>query len=1047
MIGATPTFFDPDRQAQPQAHDYHDWTTASFAQPQLALSTSSTFPHQHSTADPRPETQAQPTNRHRDQYQFVNQPPPSTSSDAAHYPYFFDPSNSLSQAIPPQGCDPYLTNLLTQQASQYSASYDTTQTQHQHQTQPTDPVAPRLTVTPVSDTTLPSASRISPASTNNALPSPGRSSNTSMRTVIVHPKRVGKSAPTKPVRKRQKPETDEDEEEDVLSASLDTSVSRPNPNRLPGACTYCKRLKMKCYFPPGENVCKRCRQGKHDCIVEGRKPRSAPNKREYLLAQLRQKDELIDSLLKQLHNPYLATPLSIEQYRNATSSNDKHRQNVIAWLDRLQSSVRSAPARSGSAANPFQLDTRAGKGGGQSDESDEEHASQRPVQARPASSGSGDTPLSPNTLVESDVDPYPDDAVPIGLLASLAISTSRDASGVAAEKTRKENATRTMTMWCGVANKTFFMPGPAMNLGLRKSLIDKTRPPDILVHKLVTPDDPFITVLEPKLHTPALTFSRCPFLFTVVCAIALRYSEKREVYPIAMHFAKSAAANALIDGWKSVELCQAYILLSIYSVPARRWEEDRSWLYTGLAIRIATDLNLHLLPPKKPTTEQQELEMLNRTRIWIICYNLDKSTATQFGKPSTLREDHIVRNSTEWYKSSPFNNSYDVHIIAYTSLFRIVNKFHQEVFSDPNVPNGLNCSIDFRAVTLVHDRMLADYRQEWADRFEQDSDHTNAACEFRVKLLPFYTNYARLVMFSFGFQKAFQRGFEDDDEIFFTKSLESAKNVVTVLIDSLVPTGYIRFAPDGYFVFAAFASAFMLKLLRPECSRFITQGLEAEIYRVIDRLINTIGSPQISIDERHTPKLYSRFLASLLAKHKRDGAAHGRMHQQGPPTQQMQTGSNAPVYQQHPIQQPQPSHSTNSTHFATGVGGTSASDLPPSMVLNGGVMLPTGSMEMGNSDSPGNYTFDSPDFAFGGTEQHSDLMDFTFDPITTPGNDDLLAAMQAIQSPTWFGSMLMPGFQWPAEESIQDHSGGVGNNAMVNNYQNFHAQPTEVLLH
>jgi len=53
-----------------------------------------------------------------------------------------------------------------------------------------------------------------------------------------------------------------------------------------------------------------------------------------------------------------------------------------------------------------------------------------------------------------------------------------------------------------------------------------------------------------------------------------------------MHFAKHAAANALIDGWKSVELCQAYILMSIYAVPARRWEEDRSWLYTGLAIRF-----------------------------------------------------------------------------------------------------------------------------------------------------------------------------------------------------------------------------------------------------------------------------------------------------------------------------------------------------------------------------------------------------------------------------------------------------------------------------
>jgi hypothetical protein len=41
----------------------------------------------------------------------------------------------------------------------------------------------------------------------------------------------------------------------------------------------------------------------------------------------------------------------------------------------------------------------------------------------------------------------------------------------------------------GVAAKDFFIPGPALNLSLRKSLIDKTSPTDILVHKLVTPDD------------------------------------------------------------------------------------------------------------------------------------------------------------------------------------------------------------------------------------------------------------------------------------------------------------------------------------------------------------------------------------------------------------------------------------------------------------------------------------------------------------------------------------------------------------------------------
>lgn len=77
-------------------------------------------------------------------------------------------------------------------------------------------------------------------------------------------------------------------------------------------------------------------------------------------------------------------------------------------------------------------------------------------------------------------------------------------------------------------------------------------------------------------------------LIRLVCAISSRYyKEKSQIYPLAMHFAKHSAANALIDGWKSVELCQAYILMSIYAVPARRWEEDKSWLYTGLAARYA----------------------------------------------------------------------------------------------------------------------------------------------------------------------------------------------------------------------------------------------------------------------------------------------------------------------------------------------------------------------------------------------------------------------------------------------------------------------------
>ena len=122
----------------------------------------------------------------------------------------------------------------------------------------------------------------------------------------------------------------------------------------------------------------------------------------------------------------------------ATPSSDHHRKTVIEWLDRLQSSVRSPPVRSGPVKNPFRFDTRAGE----SEESDDDQTqqTQEPHVQRRASSGSDDSPVSPNTLVEHDMDAYADDSVPIGLLANLAICSSKDSAAVSAEKKSGENA-------------------------------------------------------------------------------------------------------------------------------------------------------------------------------------------------------------------------------------------------------------------------------------------------------------------------------------------------------------------------------------------------------------------------------------------------------------------------------------------------------------------------------------------------------------------------------------------------------------------------------
>lgn len=106
-----------------------------------------------------------------------------------------------------------------------------------------------------------------------------------------------------------------------------------------------------------------------------------------------------------------------------------------------------------------------------------------------------------------------------------------------------------------------------------------------------------------------------------------------------------------------MELALAYMLLSYYAEPAKRWQDQRVWLYIGLGlryvvlcslgslphhhrdIRVATDLNPQQTPKAKPTNEQEERERLNRDRVWLNCYILDRSVSTLYGRPFTFKED------------------------------------------------------------------------------------------------------------------------------------------------------------------------------------------------------------------------------------------------------------------------------------------------------------------------------------------------------------------------------------------------------------------------
>lgn len=99
----------------------------------------------------------------------------------------------------------------------------------------------------------------------------------------------------------------------------------------------------------------------------------------------------------------------------------------------------------------------------------------------------------------------------------------------------------------------------------------------------------------------------------------------------------------------------------------------------------------------------------------------------------------------------------------------------------------------------------------------------------------------------------------------------------------MLPTGNMKYSPEFFYIGAGFTGAFLLRvspfpnpslftaltrtcvqLLHPSLAETIDQNKRVKIYNVAQRLISSLASPVVAIDEEHTPKQYATFLEELM---------------------------------------------------------------------------------------------------------------------------------------------------------------------------------------
>ncbi|KAF8607837.1 hypothetical protein BDV93DRAFT_467449, partial [Ceratobasidium sp. AG-I] len=643
---------------------------------------------------------------------------------------------------------------------------------------------------------------------------------------------------------KQVVENDEDDD-DESPAPANGAQPKPKSTRGSKACTNCRRLKMKCVgADQGSPKCDRCRLNGHECIFEesnrGKKP---SKKQENLLRQLKRMESTLDTLMHSISHPGLTSIPSGMVSRSPTPSSPSvaASNNARTLLGSPSASTPDLASSNGSSL------------------------------AKPRETQRSSSPrlhmLPDNTLN------------PLGLLAEASLQNRRErgTSGglggmLPTNIDEDDGSGKVEGRPVGVASDAYFKPGPMNILPLRRLYIERQVQPEMLsfvtTEEVVELFDIYFdnhnlqsSLLERGFHTPSMVCSRSPFLLTTICAIAAKfYKKKPELYIKLASIAKKLAFSVPERGYKSVEIVQAYLLLSLWgSGPVERYEQDKTWLLLGLAIRTATDLNLHRKSTAQlddsPESRARAKEIRNRERTWLLCYILDRSLSAQMGKPHSVKEDYIIRNSGQWWKQADAMPQ-DAGLVAYLEMQRILSRSLDFLYSGTLAPSGLQTDCDYLLVIKTIESQL----QAWSNDWESDA---SPGSEYRSLVAVFYYHYAMLVVNSFGLQNAMERSRVDISH-FFSRCHSSAMACALVVRDELAPRGFMRYSPDSHFVFISYAVLTLLKLVRPEFSAFLDN--ERKTIAIVQDIANVLEG--IAANPYHTPALYSTFLRALITAKK-----------------------------------------------------------------------------------------------------------------------------------------------------------------------------------
>lgn len=372
--------------------------------------------------------------------------------------------------------------------------------------------------------------------------------------------------------------------------------------------------------------------------------------------------------------------------------------------------------------------------------------------------------------------------------------------------------------------------------------------------------NPFICLFDPALHSVNYVRSRCPFLFTVLIMAGCKFF-RAELYKPCQKLANELAVRAFAEGWKSVEVVQAFACLCYWKEP----DDTRTWMYIGYACRMAVDLGLNrYVPNPLPTeTEFQRQERRNRERTYLVLFVHDRSLSMQTGKQWMLPEDDLVRNSLTWHEEGgePIRPE-DVIVAAFVQLRRIAAETTDVFYLHKGVSGAQHTDVNYEVLLRNCNTKLT----KWMDNWEHEMRRAGGE-KFHFSFLSFFRLHVRLFLNSFGIQASLSPSSRASPSLqALSACYTSALDTLTIVTRDFASMSMLRYGQDSITVMTAYSAVFLLKLLRSSNTLAeLHDDATKDIYSVISSTADAYQEASALSPASTSAAYHARFLRSLVA--------------------------------------------------------------------------------------------------------------------------------------------------------------------------------------